>query len=600
MQKKSTRPLTNILLTKIVAMAIFFAVAMGAVKSFQTYQAELSRFNQLAEAFSMAHVPLLMTELSNPESSAIEKNLWLLVVRPEIAAVVVETSSGQEFSAGYITALDQVNLVIDIPHPTIPEQHIGTLGVTYDTEYLHNSLIASISLELLELALFTALIYLLIRLVMERNLNKPLQQIAQYAATLSPKRHMHPLVITRPKRHWRDEIDLVIEGFNTLRTSLARYVDERDRAMEALANEKEQLDHRVIQRTEVIAHINEYLELLSRISVKLIDMPLLEFPAGLRKALYEIAHYHAANACAIANCKNGEAWTWRFIWRDESAIIDWAEGHPLPSPGKTRGWSVSYDRKLPNTLVCCFIGERDSFLLALHGMEEKARDPQERRLAQMTAEAFFKLTERWLSLNELEKSRRELLKLSNTDSLTDLANRRHFDEIRQLENRRAQRSGHPLSLLMLDVDFFKPYNDHYGHDKGDKVLQKLSSVMQEQCQRAGELVARIGGEEFAVLLPDQNEDNALAVAERIRQAIHELNLEHRFSFHYRVTISIGVATLAHIDQHTSQEEFDSILLRADRALYAAKNSGRNCVVRESDLVNSDAEADQAATSTKTL
>jgi len=586
---KSTRPLTHILLTKIVGMAILFAVAMGAVKSFQTYQTELNRFNQLAEAFSMAHVPLLMTELINQENNAIEKHLWLLVVRPEIAAVIVETSSGQEFSAGYVNAPDQIDLVIDIPHPHLPEQHIGTLRVTYDTEHLHNSLIANISLGLLELALFTALIYLVIRLIMERNLNKPLQQIAQYAATLSPKRHLHPLVITRPKRRWRDEIDQVIEGFNTLRNSLTRYVDERDKAMAALANEKDQLDHRVTQRTEVIVHINEYLEMLSRISVRLIDLPLLEFPGGLRKALYEVAQYHGANASGIACSKNGKAWTWQYIWRDESAIVDWSEGQLLPSPGKARGWNISYDKKLPNTLVCCFIGERDSFLLALHGMEEKARDLQERKLAQMTAEALFKLTERWLSLNELEKSRRELLRLSNTDSLTNLANRRHFDDIRQLENRRARRSGHPLSLLMLDVDFFKAYNDHYGHDKGDKVLQRLASVMTEQCQRAGELVARIGGEEFAILLPDEDEHDALALAERVRKAIHDLNIEHRFSIHYRVTLSIGVATLANISRHTSQELLDSIMLRADRALYAAKSSGRNCVVKETDLAHTDKE-----------
>ncbi|WP_151705290.1 GGDEF domain-containing protein [Nitrincola alkalilacustris] len=589
---KSTRPLTHILLTKIVFMTILFAVAMGAVKSFQTYKTELNRFNQLAEAFSMAHVPLLMSELLNQDKVAIEKHLWLLVVRPEIAAVIVDASSGQQFSAGYITAPDQIDLDVVIPHPHIPEQQIGTLRVTYDTEYLHNTLVAKISLELLELALFTALIYLLIRYIMERNLNKPLQQIAQYTATLSPKRHLHPLVITRPKRRWRDEIDQVIEGFNTLRKSLTRYVDERDRAMAALADEKDQLDHRVTQRTEVIAHINEYLDMLSRISARLIDLPQPEFPIGLRKALYEVAQYHGANACAIANCNTGEAWSWRFIWRDDNAIVDWVEGQLLPSPGKSKGWSISYDKKLPNTLVCCFIGERDSFLLALHGMDEKARDQQERRLAQMTAEAFFKLTERWLSLSELEKCRKELLRLSNTDSLTNLANRRHFDHVRQLENRRAQRSGHPLSLLMLDVDFFKAYNDHYGHDKGDKVLKKLAAVMDEQCQRAGELVARIGGEEFAILLPDQGELSALAVAERIRKSIHDLNIEHRFSTHYRVTLSIGVGTLTQLNQHTPQDQLDSLILRADRALYAAKNSGRNCVVKETDLVHTDTTVEQ--------
>ena len=173
---------------------------------------------------------------------------------------------------------------------------------------------------------------------------------------------------------------------------------------------------------------------------------------------------------------------------------------------------------------------------------------------------------------ELRAANASLEELSRSDPLTGLANRRHFDEIKEVEFRRALRLGQPLAVLMCDVDFFKLYNDTYGHVMGDQCLQVVAETMTSVFARAGELVARVGGEEFAVLLPGTNADNAHKSAEQLRQVLATRAVLHEASsVAPHVTVSIGVAQL---DPDTT-DSFDQLLQRADQALYRAKNLGRN-------------------------
>lgn len=163
---------------------------------------------------------------------------------------------------------------------------------------------------------------------------------------------------------------------------------------------------------------------------------------------------------------------------------------------------------------------------------------------------------------------------SRSDPLTGLANRRHFDEVKEIEFRRALRLGQPLSVLMCDVDFFKIYNDTYGHAMGDRCLQVVAEALTSVFARAGELVARIGGEEFAVLLPGTDAAQAREGAERLRQRMTEQAVEHVTSAVAPiVTLSIGVAQF----EPETMDRFDLLLLRADQALYRAKTKGRDRV-----------------------
>lgn len=198
-----------------------------------------------------------------------------------------------------------------------------------------------------------------------------------------------------------------------------------------------------------------------------------------------------------------------------------------------------------------------------------------RRIAQMRR-SLVVLTQK------LDEANRELTRLSAVDQLTGIANRREFDAVLLREWRRATRTGRPVSLLVIDVDCFKQFNDAYGHQVGDACLKTVARALDETSRRSGDLVARYGGEEFAVVLPETDENGAFTVAEAMRQAVESLGITHRFSKTARVvTISAGVATMR--PERADEAGFERLVKAADEALYAAKRGGRNCISIGADL-----------------
>jgi diguanylate cyclase (GGDEF)-like protein len=167
-----------------------------------------------------------------------------------------------------------------------------------------------------------------------------------------------------------------------------------------------------------------------------------------------------------------------------------------------------------------------------------------------------------------------LHRISTQDGLTGMFNRRHFDETLALEWRRGARSHSSLSLLMVDIDYFKPFNDTAGHQAGDECLRRVAEALSECVQRAGDLVARYGGEEFAVLLPETDAEQALQIANRLRERIEALDLAHPASPLGHVTISVGVASVIPPRDGSGSGDFVRV---ADAALYDAKRQGRNRV-----------------------
>ena len=175
----------------------------------------------------------------------------------------------------------------------------------------------------------------------------------------------------------------------------------------------------------------------------------------------------------------------------------------------------------------------------------------------------------------LETANQRLRRLVAVDALTGIANRRHFDRVLDRELRRTRREAQPLSLIFLDIDDFKPFNDTYGHARGDEVLRSVARTLDETFRRGGDLVARYGGEEFVVVLPAVDGRRASLYAERLRRRIWRLAIDYGASkTSDRVTISGGVATVGanHIACATE------LMLAADRALYRAKCLGKNRIV----------------------
>ena len=175
--------------------------------------------------------------------------------------------------------------------------------------------------------------------------------------------------------------------------------------------------------------------------------------------------------------------------------------------------------------------------------------------------------------HDLQRDNLGLQQLAHTDKLTGLANRRRFDEILEHELRRAQRAGASLALILIDVDFFKKFNDRYGHPAGDACLQAVAGVLAGQVNRNRDLPARYGGEEFAVVLPDTDAAGAMAVAERLRHEIEALRLPHHESPFDVVTASLGVSAIA--PGAGDSPDPLGLVARADRHLYQAKHAGRN-------------------------
>ncbi|MDO9520246.1 MAG: diguanylate cyclase [Pseudohongiella sp.] len=181
---------------------------------------------------------------------------------------------------------------------------------------------------------------------------------------------------------------------------------------------------------------------------------------------------------------------------------------------------------------------------------------------------------------KLQTLNRQLAELSISDSLTGLANRRHFDEVLAEEWNRSTRHAHSMAILMIDADHFKAFNDLYGHQAGDDCLQSIAAVIKARVNRPGDLAARYGGEEFSVVLSECDRDGALAVANTIHQAIETLNLQHKNSVYGHITVSIGVASTIPAPTQSAAE----LLKQADLALYEAKAAGRNRVtLRQVDI-----------------
>jgi len=204
---------------------------------------------------------------------------------------------------------------------------------------------------------------------------------------------------------------------------------------------------------------------------------------------------------------------------------------------------------------------------------EKEKNQQSRSLKKANTLLEIEVSIRKQIEQELKDANKELKLISSRDGLTGIANRRYYDEYLATEWERMARERKPLSILMCDIDFFKKYNDAYGHLEGDLCLKSVAETIDNLCKRPADLAARYGGEEFVIVLPDTDITGAGLVAESIRNEIEKLNIEHYDSPEGHVTLSIGVSSI--IPAHGGENR--ELVQKADEALYRAKTMGRNRV-----------------------
>ncbi|NJO81017.1 MAG: diguanylate cyclase [Cyanobacteria bacterium RM1_2_2] len=236
--------------------------------------------------------------------------------------------------------------------------------------------------------------------------------------------------------------------------------------------------------------------------------------------------------------------------------------------------------EIDDRMAAFAVGGADYITKPFHTAEVLARihcqltiQHQRRQLVARNQQLQQEVQERRRIEDALRQANLELERLASLDSLTQIPNRRRFDEYLSVEWRLAQREQSCLSLILCDVDCFKAYNDYYGHQAGDNCLQQVAQAIHRTLQCPGDLVARYGGEEFAVVLPHTTVESAIWIAEAIRTAIISLQIVHdRSSASSHLTVSLGV--WSRIPEPTQTAEMG--LVAADAALYAAKAAGRNC------------------------
>lgn len=444
----------------------------------------------------------------------------------------------------------------------------------------------------------------LIMLMFSRTVTVHVQHIARHLGQLTPDTMDQTLRLVRNPAH-RDELSLLESGVNQLQGKLTDHLARLHQYETELGAHRDHLADLVQARTAELESLTEAQQLVLSLSNRLIHAPHESFEACQLECLQEVAQRLGANHALWLVPEPGQAAFRIFTeWQSDGIQVS-------PSPAPLAGLThvparlareellffysqAEMGRSLSSAETAVFTtqpvgacalallrsdGEDYGLLFIGKPLGQGEWPPEDRALLAMTAQLLLHSVRHKAQLiailatqEALRAANRQLEELSRHDPLTGLFNRRHFDEIKEDEFQRALRSGQPLSLLICDIDYFKAFNDHYGHAAGDQCLRDVAQAMNTAIIRSGDGLARIGGEEFAILLPATSATAALQVAERVRQAVADLRIAHAASgVSPWVSISVGLAQL----EAGRTPDFDALFEAADQALYRAKEKGRN-------------------------
>jgi len=525
---------------------------------------------------------------------------------PMVGHAELTTSIGQRLRAGAKKARRDGDdggappVTIDLTSPERPGQVVGQLRLHVDHPALlratGNDALRILAGETVKGLLFGVLLAWLIARLVTRHV----AHIARSVATLAPESLNRPLSLHRRRPPHRDELDQLTDEINRLHQRLHQHITMQKSLEGQLREHRDGLAQMVADRTRSLERLREFHAMIIGVMTRFLNVPLARTAAAVENGLAAFCGYFEARRCLLFTHGGEEqgfrvAHAWPPLRQDAALQLDGMRGL-LMQVLHARAWicvSAPAGLALPaeqrdllaslETTACtivCIETQGDTVgLLCLAGVAIPSDSP-DARLLQLAAQVAANMlgheaaqADLMLTQRALQAANAELQALARHDALTGLANRRQFDEMKDLEFRRAQRNGTPLSVLMADIDEFKRYNDHYGHAAGDACLAAVSRCMADLFGRAGELPARLGGEEFAVLLPNVGAADALRLAESLRGAVWNLDLPHAASsVAPRVTISIGTATL----RPGHHRDFEQLLKDADTALYRAKRA-RNCV-----------------------
>ncbi|WP_024301389.1 diguanylate cyclase domain-containing protein [Pseudogulbenkiania sp. MAI-1] len=602
------KSLARQLIPQLLLLGVLLGLATSAVRIGLLLQDERQQQNKMHETVQQLFVPLIAQSVWDVDLPALHRELKALARLPGIDHVVLHTRDGQTLRANASPAprSHQIRYELPLTSELSPDKPLGTLEVVVRDRpllaTLGRELLDSLLTHLLELLVLVALLLWLLR----QRFVLPLQQLTDKVRTFRPGQPVAPFSIRRRPRRWTDELDQLADSFLLMRESLNTHLREQLRYEAELKTHHDHLAALVGERTAALDRLLDFQQLIGRISSRFINIPLADVDRATELALAEIGRGMQVERSFLIGlespwtigsvyewCEHGVLPTTRDFTGDDLSRLPWLTarleadgfigiGDTLAVPDAAGEFAATLRRYDVKSLLMVRIDYQGK-AIGLFGcsMVSQPRnwDEKERQQLRLMADLLANMIMRKRQLEELEHSRqlleqanRHLALIALNDSLTGIPNRRHFDEQKSALFARAV--GRPFSALAIDIDFFKQYNDGYGHAEGDRCLCRVATEMARHFGNGDALLARTGGEEFTVLLPDCPADTAWLQAEALRLAIAALRIPHQHSSVARwVTISIGLASVVpQPGLHVA-----TLIEQADSALYLAKSAGRNRV-----------------------
>ena len=604
-----TRRLTRQLIWQLLLYTLLFGAVVTGLKAALVWRNGQQQMDAIPATVSRLYLPLLSQSAWDVDIPAIQLQLRLIAQIPGVQSVVLRTELGQSLrydnpEQGGQDNSGQYQLPLRSPHSM---EAIGSLQLTVSRQHIYSAMRQEVASATLAFLLGFFGLALLLWLLFNRRLVRPLQGMAEIVRNYQPGMQLPPLLPGQQHGQIDNELSELALAFRSMSNNISHHLQERQRIENELASHRDQLAGLVTARTRELKQLLSFQQLIAGISTRFINIPLHDIDQATQMALGEIGHFMQVERCYLISF--ADDWL-------VNTVHEWCASGIQPTTHSLRGQSM-----LQRSWACQQLQEHG--LLSLdnldalpeHAMLERQEleehgvqslfmlridhmgrpvglfgcdmvshprqwlgkeQQQARLLGETLANTIIRrqqLQALGLAQQQLHAANADLARMAFSDGLTGIANRRHFDEQLGLCFREARKQGKALSVLQIDIDFFKQFNDSYGHLAGDQCLRQVALCIQAQLPAATDLVARVGGEEFAVLLPGYQATAAATLAEAIRQAVWQLAIAHgRSSAGDRVTISIGVASL----QGPPQSEHQ-LMRDADKALYLAKHRGRNRV-----------------------
>ncbi|MDR3369878.1 GGDEF domain-containing protein [Rhodoferax sp.] len=610
----SSHSLGSRLVLVTLGFCFVFTVFTVAVRTYSAWNEAWSAMNADLKLLEQVYRPTLSkaiwemdrdslrASIESTKPLAVVGHIALTIRSGDLASEVIERSAD-----GWQTSTLAPTRHSDLTYAPFPggSENVGSLTLAGDERVLWARLRGEVTDIVVTQLLQSLLLAGLIMLMFNRSVTVHVQHIARHLGQLAPDKMGQALRLARNPKH-SDELTLLETGVNQLQSKLTDHLAQLHHYEEELGAHRDHLADLVQERTAELESLTEAQQLVLSLSNRLIHASHESFDASQRECLLEVAQRLGANrALWLVPTAASPAFRvfteWRSDGRTESQASEPLLRGLIQVPQRLAREEVLFFGNQAEMLLCLNPLEAAIFTLQPVGASALALlhsdgenygmlfigKPlgqcewlaQDRALVTMTAQLLLHSVRHQAQLlnilstqKALRAANAQLEVLSRHDALTGLFNRRHFDEMKEAEFQRALRTGQPLSLLICDIDHFKAFNDHYGHARGDQCLRDVAQVFRNVISRSGDVLARIGGEEFAVMLPNTSEPDAWQVAERLRVAVSDLRLAHAASeTGSHVTISIGLAQL--LPRYGT--DFEALFEAADQALYRAKSKGRD-------------------------